>query len=171
MNNNPIDSKLKFIGKVASTGGWVLSIIFSASGFGLQGSILFVIAGYFLALLVTMFEVILNRYGSQLPRTLAVICFLAYGFGITTNVVGIFYARGAGGTVADYLIAITIGIALEVFPEPLFMFCSGVRSSDLLETLGGLFSRKRRQPPQQPPAYPPVIPGKRGRHERQQYQR
>src|SRR3990167_4091737 len=146
---NPVDRYLRLGAKIFALGGWILSIIFSANGFGFRGGVEYIVAGYFLACLVTMFEVVLNHYGTQLPKTLAWICFLAYAFGSVTNMLGIYQGRGAGGDISDYAIAIILGLILEIYPEPLFMLGIGARSADLLDTLSGLFRTRKRQPPQQ----------------------
>jgi len=166
MNN--IDRYIKIGARVFAIGGWLLSIVFSAQGFGFEGGAMYILAGYFLALLVTLFEVVLNRFGSQLPKTLALICFMAYVFGIVTNFVGIYIGRGSGGHITDYAIAIVLGLILELYPEPLLLFSLGMKSSDLLETLTSLFSRRKRQP-QYPsnPEYSPPNSNVRGRVARQ----
>ena len=137
------------------------------------------VAGYFLACLVTLFEVFLGRYGAKMPRVLVALCFLAMGFGIATNIIGILAGRGGTGTV-DYLIAIFLGLVLELFPERLYMFVAGVQSADLFDAMRSMFSTgPRRQkhrhdssiPPFQPPANlrnrPNLPPEFRGQPKRQ----
>ena len=170
-NTNAIDRYIRLGARVFAIGGWILSIVFSANGFGLQGGVTYVLAGYFLALLVTMFEVVVNHYGKELPKTLAVICFLAYIFGCITNVIGLYQGRGAGGEFADYAIAIVLGIVLELYPEPLFLFSIKVKSSDLIETLFGLFSRRPNHRAPYPQYQTPPLEGKQGRRAREQFRR
>lgn len=170
-NSNSVDRYIRLGARVFAIGGWILSIAFSAAGFGLKGGIYYIVAGYFLALLVTMFEIVVNHYGQQLPKTLAVICFMAYGFGVVTNCVGLYYGRGAGGTFSDYAIAIVLGIILEIYPEPLYLFSIHVKSSDLLETLFSLFSRRKRGSYPQYQAPPPLMDQRQGRKAREQFRR
>lgn len=160
------DDRLKLLGKIVSAIGWCISIYFSAQGFGLDSGPAYVAAGYFLACLVTLFEVFLGRFGAKMPRALVALCLLAMGYGVVTNIVGILAGRGGTGLV-DYAIAISLGIVLEVFPERLYMFVAGIQSADLVDAVKSLSSTRPQRQPDRPRPYqePPVYqPKNRSRH-------
>lgn len=151
MHGMDFDINLKRFVRGLAIALWVLSIAFSAKGFGFTDGLL-VFVGVLFAVMVTVLEVVLNREGLQLPRALVACGFLAYAYGIGTNVAGIWQAQGS----LDYrampevmAMPAVLGILLEILPEPMFMWSFGIRSGDLLETLSGLWAprRKRNQPP------------------------
>lgn len=169
------EKRLKLISQVFAIGGWILSIYFSANGFGFTAGGLYVVAGYFLGCLVTVFEVVLNNAGTKLPKTLSWICILAYIFGIGTNCLGIWQGRGGGTAPFDIALAIVLGIILEVYPEPLYLFAIGARSPDLIDTISTLLGRSRQGQQIVPPQYTSVRPmpiahQRAQRHKQTQYQ-
>ena len=169
MSGINFDAWLRRISIVFALGLWSLSIYFSAQGFGFQGGEMWIVAGYFLGAFVTLLEVILNRSGKQLPRTFIGLCILAYVYGISTNILGIFVGRGATQSIENFAISTTLGIVLEVAPEPLMMFGLSIRSNDIFDTLQSIFNRPQAQPPsrviplQHPPNRDPNSPGRQAR--------
>jgi hypothetical protein len=156
--NHDFDLNLKRFVRVLAIALWLISIAFSAKGFGFSDGLL-IFVGVLFAVMVTVLEVVLNREGLQLPRALVACGVLAYVYGIGTNIAGLWQAQGA----LDYrampevlAMPVSLGILLEILPEPLFMWSLGIRSGDLMDTLSGLWApRRKRQPEFRPPFYQP----------------
>lgn len=114
---------------------WGLSIIFSQKGFGISLPT-WAWAGWVLAMGVTILELILNS-GTRMNPTIYIAGIIAYMYGIGTNVYGIVMARTGmdGIMVWDWVLAVIVGLLLEVVPEPVFLYGIGIDVGDLITTL------------------------------------
>lgn len=120
---------------------WVLSMVFSQIGFGITVPT-WAWAGWVLAGGVTVLELVLNS-GDHIPPTLLACGAIAYLYGIGTNVYGIVAARTGMSAINgwDWAMAVVVGVAIEVVPEPLFLYGLGINLGDLLTNLlGGQYS-------------------------------
>ena len=150
---------------------WFLSIIFSSGGFAFETPG-YEFAGLGLGIFVTIMELAINQRGDMLESiaefvdwfrtgqrpsvahlspTMFVAGILAYTFGIYTNILGIWIARGQkpdlgdfGSMVGVWFMPVVLGLALEITPEPLFLL--GMKM--VMD-----WWRRGPQPPQQTPSY------------------
>jgi hypothetical protein len=110
--------------------------VFSVNGFGIIMP-KFQWVGWVLGLSVTVLEVVLLERGSAHKLTLFLGGAVAYGYGILTNVMGIWQAQGSPDLASNpfsLLLPILLGVFLEIIPEPLFFYgATGSVSKDLLE--------------------------------------
>ena len=130
----------------AAIGGWIMSIQFSVAGFDLRYSNIAWLA-WGLGALVTILELALNDRDQKPTISLVIFGFIAYGYGITTNIMGIWAAANGNTpfTIHDSSawIAVVVGLILECVPEPLLMLAYGrAREADPLGILSELFSGK-----------------------------
>jgi hypothetical protein len=166
MNEQKFNTWVRRVVRVFAVGAWVLSIYFSADGFGFQVPGFFLV-GVFLGGLVTILEIVLNKGVKSMTLRLGGL--LAYVFGWYTNFIGLSLAMGQPDFAADpkqMVIPVILGLFLEIIPEPLFLW------SDLIARLMEMTHKNQRGSMHYPtPHYPPVLEGKRGRKERQQFSR
>ena len=117
---------------------WFMSVQFSVDGFN------FILPkyqwmGYLLAVAVTILELVFNEEGMRHTLTLVAVGFLAYVYGVVTNVLGVWVAQGSPDLTQNpfaMLFPALLGFFLEIAPEPLLVWGligTGVR--DLLAHL------------------------------------
>lgn len=130
---------------LVAVGLWVASMQFSYSGFGIstdnQASLAWL--GIVLAIAITVIELVFNTDIHQLNLTLFASGIIAYVYGISTNILGFYSARGGtldSVSIQNMWFPALVGLFLEVVPEPLFIW--GIGASDMGDLLGNLFKSK-----------------------------
>ena len=120
---------LRLGGFAASILGMYISAQFSVDGFNFSIDNRAWI-GWAIAGIIVVLESVWQKFGDN--RTLFGIAMICYGYGVTTNVLGILSNRGGyDGNPWSLLVPIVFGILLEVFPEPVLAWSiSGDVSSD-----------------------------------------
>jgi len=135
---------------------WVISVIFSADGFG------FIAPdrrwmGLSLALCVTVLELIFNHEVKR-DLTLTLIGGAAYAYGIASNAAGIMAVRGEEpGSVVGILIAVALGFLLDFCPEPVFLWALAGRGGEndfIRKIMGRKFTPEHQEPPRRPQNQP-----------------
>ncbi len=119
---------------------WFMSILFSADGFA------FIMPhykwmGYALGIAITVLELVFAEEGMKHSLTLAAVGLLAYIYGVTTNIVGIWAAQGSPDFMqnpAQLIFPLLLGLVLEITPEPLFIW--GLMGTGVRDVLGHLFA-------------------------------
>lgn len=174
MNERQFNKLIRWGVGLIAVGGWILSIRFSADGFGFQLPGFFLV-GIFLGLMVTTLEVVLNKGIKSLTLRLGGI--LAYAYGWYTNFIGLSVAMGNPDFFSDpkqIAIPAVLGLFLEIVPEPLLLFALGIQGHDLIARLLEMTSKRAIPPQGYSPNFPPhfdPLAGKQGRAARQQYRR
>jgi hypothetical protein len=122
---------------------WFISVQFSADGFKFALPN-YAWIGYVLALAVTVIELVFNEEGMNHSLTIVAVGLLSYGYGIVTNILGIWAAQGSPD-IASNPIAIVfpalLGFFLEIAPEPLLLW--GLMGTGARDFLGQLLNSKR----------------------------
>jgi hypothetical protein len=139
------NSLLRIGGLVAALGGMYISAQFSVDGFNFSVDNRSWI-GWAIAGIIIVLESVWQKFGDN--RTLFGIALVCYGYGVSTNVLGILENRGGyDGNPTSLIVPILFGILLEVFPEPLLAWSiSGDTSSDPLgKFIDGLVEEKKSQ--------------------------
>lgn len=117
---------------------WFISVQFSADGFRFVLP-QFAWVGYVLALSVTVIELVFNEEGMHHSLTLVAVGLLAYGYGVATNIIGIWAAQGSPDVATNpvaLVFPIVLGFFLEIAPEPLLLWgLMGTGARDFLEHL------------------------------------
>lgn len=118
----------------ASLWGMYISAQFSVDGFQISIDQRAWI-GWGLAIILIILESVWQKFPSNL--TWLCIAVLCYGYGVTTNVLGILGSRGGfHGSPTELVVPIFFGLLLEVFPEPALAWAiSGDTSSDPVRKL------------------------------------
>ena len=121
MNTNKSDkyTKLKkLFALVTGVGVFVVSAIFSQTGFGFREPSM-AWAGWALAIAVTVAELIFNTKVRNLNWTIIVVGIMAYVYSIYTNFVGFYALQGTPIVFwsADAIIPILGSIFMDVYPE------------------------------------------------------
>ena len=124
------DNVKKWAALITAITLWIASMQFSYAGFNVNAPEAAWL-GWVLAFAITVIELVFNTDVKKLNLTLYVVGFLAYAYGIWTNVVG-FYFSVQGMTWAtlasnplSIVFAIVLGFFLEVTPEALFIWGLG----------------------------------------------
>jgi hypothetical protein len=113
---------LRLIAFVVALFLWGMSAYFSVDGFNVQLPDM-AWAGVGLALSVTAIELIWNKAGREAGAALYVIGFLAYGYSIWTNIVGIMQMQGHQLAFSvDMVFPFLLGFVLDIVPEPLIVW-------------------------------------------------
>lgn len=132
---------------------WWLSIRFSVAGFNIQVPDL-VWAGWVLGIAVTVIELIFTSENRGRNKTLVALGILAYAYGIWSNAVGIYAARGGGEGLNVVLVtSLGLGLLLEIAPEPLFIWAimgGDTDEGDIVSSLGALFGDFTKRGPGRP---------------------
>jgi hypothetical protein len=151
MDKEKLSSFVRIMGICFAIALWVVSIYFSADGFGIVSNGMEWV-GYILALGITVMELIFLEEGKNHSLTLYFFGLGAYMYGVGTNVIGLLYAQGHNwGMVAHnpavLLSPLVVGIFIEVLPEPLLEYClTGESFLDVVGSiLGGIGSGKSRK--------------------------
>ncbi|MBI4790263.1 MAG: hypothetical protein HY782_24780 [Chloroflexi bacterium] len=121
---------------------WIMSIQFSAGGFNFVMP-RYIWMGYALGIAVTVLQLVFAEEGMKHTLTLVVVGLLAYGYGIFTNIVGIWIAQGSPDLASNpmtLLFPTALGFILEVTPEPLLLW--GLVGTGIRDALGQLFSNQ-----------------------------
>ena len=127
MRDNGYDITKRILIAFAAIVGWVVSFHFSVKGFNVQ------VpddkwAAYGLVLMFTGLELAFSRTRLKLAATLILGAFVAYGYGIWTNVLGIYVMMHpdaitlAGATWDQLILPMSAGTGLEVVPEALLVY-------------------------------------------------
>jgi hypothetical protein len=143
------NSLLRIGGLVAALGGMYISAQFSVDGFNFSVDNRSWI-GWAIAGIIIVLESVWQKFGNN--RTLFAIAMICYGYGVSTNVLGILSNRGGyDGNPTSLIVPILFGILLEVFPEPLLAWSiSGDTDSDPLgKFVDGLQEESHPKPIQQ----------------------
>ncbi|MBI5031511.1 MAG: hypothetical protein HZB51_13360 [Chloroflexi bacterium] len=119
---------------------WIISVVFSADGFN------FIMPhyrwmGYLLAMSVTVLELVFVEEGFEHSPTVAAVGFLAYIYGIITNVIGVWTAQGSPDPSMNPLILVfpvILGLLVEIAPEPLVLW--GLMGTSARDVLGRIFA-------------------------------
>jgi hypothetical protein len=132
---------------------WLLSVLWSADGFGikLDG---WKPAGYGLALCVTIIQLVFNR-GTMIP-TLYVGGIAAYLYGISTNLIGLINIIGFNLTewsldkIITFILILVLALVVEILPESLLLWAlnpqQGSPGDFISSLLGGSgYKRNNRQ--------------------------
>jgi uncharacterized membrane protein YtjA (UPF0391 family) len=81
---------------------------------------------WFIAILLIIVEIVWNKKGPQHGVTLYIAGFSAYGYGIITNIVGVYLAihivMPTSFVITDWIIPLFLGLLLELLPEPLLLW-------------------------------------------------
>lgn len=133
----------RLLARIFAIAFWLISIYFSQLGFGFRHeSALATIFGFVLGCGVTVLELFANEDGANLNPTLLIACLFAYGYGIWTNIVGIAAWSGVDSVFGSLLsnpgaviMPITLGVILEIVPEPLLLRGMDVKTGDLIGQL------------------------------------
>lgn len=132
---------------------WWLSIRFSVAGFNIQVSDL-VWAGWVLGFAVTVIELVFTSENRGRNKTLVVLGLLAYSYGIWSNTMGIYAARGGGEGLSPVLFtSLVLGLFLEIAPEPLFIWAilgGDTNEGDIVSVFGGLWDDATKRGPGRP---------------------
>lgn len=155
MNERQFNKLIRWGVGLIAVGGWILSIRFSADGFGFQLPGFFLV-GIFLGLMVTTLEVVLNKGIKSLTLRLGGI--LAYAYGWYTNFIGLSVAMGNPDFFSDpkqIAIPAVLGLFLEIVPEPLLLFALGIQGHDLIARLLEMTGKRSASPQGYPPNFPP----------------
>jgi len=123
---------------------WFISVQFSADGFK------FVLPqyawiGYVLAIAVTVIELVFNEEGMNHSLTLVAVGLLSYGYGVVTNILGIWAAQGSPDFAVNpigLVFPIVLGFFLEIAPEPLLLW--GLMGTGARDFLGHLVNSSKR---------------------------
>ncbi|MBI4674017.1 MAG: hypothetical protein HY741_20415 [Chloroflexi bacterium] len=138
MTEKRYEQLIHLLAVVVATVLWFISVQFSADGFK------FVLPryawiGYVLAIAVTVIELVFNEEGMNHTLTLVTVGLLSYGYGIVTNIIGIWAAQGSPDLAANPLALLfpaLLGLFLEISPEPLlFWGLIGTGARDFLAQL------------------------------------
>lgn len=117
---------------------WFISVQFSADGFNFAIP-RYAWVGYVLAIAVTVIELVFNEEGMHHSLTLVAVGLLSYGYGIVTNVMGIWAAQGSPDIAANpvgIVFPVLLGLFLEIAPEPLLLWgLMGTGARDFLASL------------------------------------
>jgi hypothetical protein len=128
MTNDKWTRILKPFVVVACLIAMYISAIFSVDGFNFQIPEKQWI-GWALAFLIIVFEFAWAKAGENL--TLFCVGIFCYGYGLTTNVLGIVSYRGGITDWTDYILPVIFGAFLEIAPEPFLAWAiSGDTTSD-----------------------------------------
>ena len=127
---------LRIAAFITAIGLWLVSVYFSADGFGIEvPSVAWI--GIVLALSVTVIELVFNRDGVHHNYTLILTGLAAYAYGIYTNIIGILAAQGNNMSFSGAVIfPVILALFLEIVPEPLMLWAlMGVNFDDLLSKM------------------------------------
>ncbi len=117
---------------------WFISVQFSADGFKFALPS-YAWIGYVLALSVTVIELVFNEEGMNHSLTLVAVGLLSYGYGIVTNILGIWAAQGSPDLASNpvgIVFPAVLGFFLEIAPEPLLLWgLMGTGARDFLSQL------------------------------------
>ncbi len=148
MRDNGYDIVKRIIIAFGSIVGWIVSFRFSVLGFNVQvPNDQWAAVG--LVIMFTALELAFSRTRLKLAATLILGAFVAYGYGIWTNVLGIYVimhpaATTLAGAAWDQLvIPISAGTGLEVIPEALLVYAifpeTASEVSDSMRNFGQVF--------------------------------
>jgi glucan phosphoethanolaminetransferase (alkaline phosphatase superfamily) len=118
---------------------WAVSVEFSAEGFGFNVP-QYKLVGYGLAIGITMFELMLNE-NQNLSGMLIIIGFLAYAYGVSTNILGFWLAQNRPNYYNEpwlAAIAVIFSLVIECAPPSTFMWSLGVVPKDIVRSILGL---------------------------------
>lgn len=144
MNEKRYEQLIHLMAAVVAVVLWVVSVQFSVDGFG------FILPhyrwmGYLLAVSVTMIELVFNEEGMGHSLTIVAVGLLSYIYGIVTNILGIWVAQGSPDVSLNPALLVfpaLLGLALEIAPEPLFVW--GLLGTSVRDVLGHLFDREKK---------------------------
>lgn len=122
---------------------WFISVQFSADGFKFALPN-YAWIGYVLALSVTVIELVFNEEGMNHSLTIVAVGLLSYGYGIVTNILGIWAAQGSpdlASNPVNIVFPAVLGFFLEIAPEPLLLW--GLMGTGARDFLGQLLNNKR----------------------------
>ena len=120
-----------------------MSVMFSIAGFNFNAPG-WEWLGIFMALAITVFELILTEEDAQKNHTLVFLGVLAYIYGVITNVYGLWIAQGQPDYKANpvaLLFPLALGLLLEIAPEPLLMWSLGLSLRGARDILGLLIGQ------------------------------
>lgn len=122
---------------------WFISVQFSADGFKFALP-RYAWIGYVLAIAVTVIELVFNEEGMNHSLTIVAVGLLSYGYGVITNILGIWAAQGSPDIAANpiaIMFPALLGFFLEIAPEPLLLW--GLMGTGARDFLGQLLNSKR----------------------------
>ena len=139
-----------------------LSILFSMLGlsFSTADASWAWLVGLFMAMGITIIQLVGNTAGKK-DTIFVVIWMASYAYGITANVIGITGLMSEINPVFMYLIAVPMGILIEIVPEKLLIISLGGdlrKSANSISTMFGKKSSVPRKPPQTSPAVKKYVP-------------
>ena len=170
MNEQKFNMWVRRVVMVFAIGAWLLSIYFSADGFGFQVPGFFLV-GIFLGGLVTILEVVLNKGVKSMTLRLGGL--LAYGYGWWTNFIGLSVAMGHPDFASDpkqMVIPVILGLFLELIPEPLALWSLGINGHDVIARLMEMGNKNQHGSQYKAPLHDPLM-GRQGRKAREQFRR
>ena len=143
MNEKRWKALLKISGMIIAVSLFFMSVMFSIAGFNFNAPG-WEWLGIFMALAITVFELILTDEEAQKNHTLVFLGVLAYIYGVITNVYGLWIAQGQPDYKANpvaLLFPLVLGLLLEIAPEPLLMWSLGLSLRGARDILGMLIGQ------------------------------
>lgn len=148
---------VRLISFAVGLGLWVISIVFSQSGFNIQVENM-VWVGILLALAVTGAEIVFNDEGLRHNPTIVIVGLAAYAYGIFTNIDGLLAAQGTsmdemvGRNWFGLIFPVLFAVLVEVGAEPFILYgLLGRNMFDLFSTLFFMDGKRDRPKPMHPP--------------------
>jgi hypothetical protein len=118
-----------------------LSILFSMLGLSLSTEVTWAwLVGLLMAMGITIIQLVGNSAGKK-DSIFTVIWIASYVYGITANVLGIIGLMGGISPVFMYMIAVPMGILIEVVPEKLLIISLGGDLRKTASSMTTLFSK------------------------------
>jgi hypothetical protein len=138
-----------------------LSILFSMLGlsFSTAEASWAWLVGLFMAMGITIIQLVGNTAGKK-DTIFVVIWMASYAYGITANVIGITGLMSEINPIFMYLIAVPMGILIEIVPEKLLIISLGGDLRKSANSISTMFTKKPtpRKPPQTSPAMKKYVP-------------
>lgn len=116
---------------------WVVSINFSANGFSFSLP-QYILVGYGLGLSGTVLELMFNEKSTGNSLVLRALGVLAYIFGCSTNLVGVWLAQGQPNYLINPMpgiVNLSLSLIIEIGPEPMLLWALGIENRDFIRSL------------------------------------
>lgn len=116
---------------------WVVSINFSANGFSFSLP-QYIWVGYGLGLSGTVLELMFNEKSTGNSLVLRALGILAYIFGVSTNLLGVWLAQGQPNYLFNPMpgiVNMSLSLIIEVGPEPMLLWALGIENRDFIRSL------------------------------------